>query len=122
MSQEAASVHLSELLEKVDASKRRIILQRMAMHLVPIMEKALVDPVLTHRQGFAPHLNLQACPSNSFSCNFCLRKMPGSGAVLITLNLHSDKPRMVKRHDLENNVCASQTPFDAIPVLPDCCV
>ena len=47
--QETAPVHLSELLKTVDPAKRRIILQRMAVHLVPIMEKALVDPILTHR-------------------------------------------------------------------------
>lgn len=49
--QEAAPAHLSELLKTVDSTKKRIILQRMAVHLVPIMEKALVDPILTHRWG-----------------------------------------------------------------------
>lgn len=47
--QEEAPARLSDLLSTVDGPKRRIILQRMAMHLIPIMEKALVDPVLSHR-------------------------------------------------------------------------
>ena len=49
--QEAAPAHLSDLLGTVDAAKRRIILQRMAVQLVPLMEKALVDPTLAHRQA-----------------------------------------------------------------------
>ena len=44
-----APASLQELLAGVSVTKRRLILQRMAVHLVPIMEKGMVDPVLTHR-------------------------------------------------------------------------
>lgn len=47
--QEEAPARLSELFKTVDAAKQRLILQRMALQLTPIMEKAIVDPPLTHR-------------------------------------------------------------------------
>ena len=47
--QEAAPSSLTELLKTVDAQKRRLILQRISVQLTPIIEKGLVDPVITHR-------------------------------------------------------------------------
>ena len=65
--QEAAPAHLTDLLKTVDPPKRRIILQRMAVHLIPIMEKALIDPVLAHRSPHTPvlHNNSNSSPYQS---------------------------------------------------------
>jgi len=41
---------LKEVLAKADAVKTRQVLQSMSQHLIPIMEKGLVDPLLSHRQ------------------------------------------------------------------------
>ncbi|KAK9810029.1 hypothetical protein WJX72_003629 [[Myrmecia] bisecta] len=47
--QNNAPAKLSDLLAKADAAKRRTIIQTLSVHLIPIMEKALVDPALVHR-------------------------------------------------------------------------
>ncbi len=40
---------LKEVLATADAVKTRQVLQSMSQHLIPIMEKGLVDPLLSHR-------------------------------------------------------------------------
>ena len=47
--QDAVPASLKELLKTVDAAKRRLVLQRMAISLTPIVEKGLVAPVIVHR-------------------------------------------------------------------------
>ncbi|KAK9864425.1 hypothetical protein WJX84_008225 [Apatococcus fuscideae] len=47
--QAALPKSLAELLESVDASKKQQILRRMSMHMQPILEKALLDPLITQR-------------------------------------------------------------------------
>lgn len=42
---------LSELLAKVDPSGRRSIVRNMSIQLIPIMEKGILDPVLSHRRA-----------------------------------------------------------------------
>ena len=47
--QAEAPSSLAEVLKCADGLKRRQVMQRMTMHMTPLMEKALVDAVLTHR-------------------------------------------------------------------------
>ena len=44
-----APATLSEVLGNADADKRRAVLRNMSIELIPIMEKGIVDPVLSHR-------------------------------------------------------------------------
>lgn len=44
-----APTSLQQVLKMADAPKQRQILQRLALHLTPLMEKGMVDAVLTHR-------------------------------------------------------------------------
>lgn len=44
---------LADLMALVDAAKQRSIIQHMSKHLIPIMEKGLVDCPLVHR--YPPH-------------------------------------------------------------------
>ncbi len=37
------------MLETADAAKRRAVLRNMSIELIPVMEKGIVDPVLSHR-------------------------------------------------------------------------
>ena len=37
------------MLEGADAAKRRAVLRNMSIELIPVMEKGIVDPVLSHR-------------------------------------------------------------------------
>lgn len=41
--------HLSQLLAGVDAAKRQAVLQALYKGLAPVLEKALLHPVMTHR-------------------------------------------------------------------------
>lgn len=50
--QAALPKSLAELLETCDASKKQQILRRMSMHMQPILEKSLLDPLITQRCGF----------------------------------------------------------------------
>lgn len=47
--QAALPKSLAELLSSVDASKKQQILRRMSLHMQPILEKALLDPMITQR-------------------------------------------------------------------------
>ncbi|KAK9786572.1 hypothetical protein WJX73_000347 [Symbiochloris irregularis] len=49
LTQEAAPGSLEEALSGLAPPQRRAVLQRLHLHLHPIMEKAMVDPHLTHR-------------------------------------------------------------------------
>lgn len=40
---------LKEVLAAADPVKKRQVLQSLTQHLIPIMEKGLVDPLLSHR-------------------------------------------------------------------------
>lgn len=40
---------LSQLLSGVDANKRQVVLQSLFKGLAPVLEKALLHPVMTHR-------------------------------------------------------------------------
>lgn len=47
--QDKAPDGLAAVLREADAAKRRAVIQRLAIHLLPVMEKGLLDPVLSHR-------------------------------------------------------------------------
>lgn len=47
--QDKAPDGLAAVLRDADAAKRRAVIQRLAIHLLPVMEKGLLDPVLSHR-------------------------------------------------------------------------
>ncbi|KAK9844997.1 hypothetical protein WJX74_009447 [Apatococcus lobatus] len=47
--QAALPKSLAELLGTVDASKKQQVLRRMSIHMQPILEKALIDPMITQR-------------------------------------------------------------------------
>ena len=40
---------LAAVLQDADAAKQHAVIQRLAIHLLPIMEKGLLDPMLSHR-------------------------------------------------------------------------
>lgn len=58
---------LSELLAKVDPSGRRSIVRNMSIQLIPIMEKGILDPVLSHRRASQQHAILQLVKTNMCS-------------------------------------------------------
>ena len=47
--QAEAPASLGQVLEGADAAKRRAVLRNMSIELIPVMEKGIVDPVLSHR-------------------------------------------------------------------------
>ncbi|KAK9834069.1 hypothetical protein WJX81_007630 [Elliptochloris bilobata] len=47
--QDKAPDSLAAVLQEADAKKQHAVIQRLAIHLLPIMEKGLLDPVLSHR-------------------------------------------------------------------------
>lgn len=49
--QDKAPESLTAVLSEADATKQRAVIQRLAIHLLPIMEKGLLDPVLSHRRA-----------------------------------------------------------------------
>jgi hypothetical protein len=61
---------LHEVLERADATGRLRIIQQMSINIIPIIEKGLLDPVITH--GCVPPPYPQIMPT-AMRCLLCAR-------------------------------------------------
>lgn len=62
---------LKEVLAAADPVKKRQVLQSLSQHLIPIMEKGLVDSQLSHRCTLCPWPQLHLDKAAEFSCDTC---------------------------------------------------
>lgn len=79
------AVRLPELLTQLPPAKTAAVLRNMTIQLTPVMEKALIDPAITHRWAWYPwHMCL---PRRPCVCSYSLAEL-----LCAALHDHSAKP------------------------------